>query len=560
MRIDERGARRPYVALVVAALVTSGGWAAAASPARAADTIVVTTTDQEINGDADCSLQEAIYSANLDDNLAPDPATPLDPTPVLETGCVAGSGADIIELPPLSVFNFTNSISDYANYVGPSVTPIITSEMIIEGRGARLQRSGAGQLTRAFVVGFGGDLDLREVHVKNFDISGGNGADGGGGGMGAGGAIYVDLGDLRVQWSTFEGNSATGGNGSFLNSADGGGGGGLFGDGGTNGGGGGGARGDGAPGSGNVGGGGGGRVTDGSSGPPGLPCGGEGGHGLTLEAPGSDDGEDATCAGGGGGGGTDFVPIFDLFCGGEGGTGMYGGGGGGGGDEGSGGTGGFGAGGGGNGGDGGFGGGGGAAGWGCFGGRGQGGTFAGDGGDGLTDGGGGGAGLGGAVFGYLSDVTISNSTFAFNSAIRGLNGGGDSRDGRGAGGAVFTVGGDLSIESSTIARNEAITVTGGGGGAIVVYDPEGNEEASLELRNSIVAGNGVSECYTRNGVTTTGSARNLITDSTSNKLADPACPGVCQLGRSRARPAPDERAGSDPDHGRRTNQRRDRRR
>jgi hypothetical protein len=493
----------------------------------AGSVIGVTTTNQEINADGFCSLQEAIYAANLDDNVAPDPTSPGD---FVDTACVGGDGADIIELPPMGVFTFADPISDADNYVGPSATPIITSEIIIEGRGARLQRHALGRLTRAFVVGFGGNLDLREVHIKGFGIHGGNGADGGGGGMGAGGAIYVDLGDLRIQWSTFEANVAEGGNGSFQDTVGGGGGGGLSGNGGASeesggGGGGGGASGSGGEGFFDAGGGGGGRVTSGQTPEPGEPCGGRGGE--DPNSTGADGGDDASCAGGGGGGGTDRVTPFDPFCGGAGGAGKYAGGGGGGGESGDGGSGGFGGGGGAGGGDGGFGGGGGSAGFSCFGsGRGQGGTFAGDGGEPFGDGGGGGAGLGGAVFGYLSDITISNSTFAFNGAKRGVNGGGDSRDGRGAGGAVFVVGGDLAIESSTFAGNETVTVTGGGGGAIVVYDPEGNEEASLQLRNSIVAGNGAAECYTRNGVTTTGSDGNVITDSSANNLDDPACPGV----------------------------------
>jgi hypothetical protein len=518
-----RAARR--IALATLTTTTLIGSMLVGAPLVAAgSTIFVTTTDQEINGDADCSLQEAIYSANLDDARAPDPGS-LSSTPAFITGCVPGSGADIIELPPMSVFTFADPISDYDNYVGPSVTPIITSEIIIEGRGARLQRNQLGRLTRAFVVGAGGDLDLREVHVKGFAIRGGNGADGGGGGMGAGGAIYVTEGSLRVQWSTFEGNVARGGDGSFQDDLGGGGGGGLFGDGGTadrGGGGGGGSRGSGAHS-----GGGGGRVTSGDdfTGEPGLPCGGAGA--VDDSIPGADNGDDGFCSGGGGGGGGIDVPLFDPFCSGAGGDGHYGGGGGGGALDGDGGTGGFGGGGGGGGGDGGFGGGGGSSGFACLSsGRGQGGTFGGDGGEPVNNGGGGGAGLGGAIFGDLAHIAISNSTFAFNSAVRGLSGGGDSRDGRGAGGAAFLVGGSLSIDSSTFAGNEAITVTGGGGGAIVVYDPEGSDEASLRLRNSIVAGNGASECYTRNGVTTTGSSNNVITDGTMNNLGDPACPGV----------------------------------
>jgi hypothetical protein len=101
-----------------------------------------------------------------------------------------------------------------------------------------------------------------------------------------------------------------------------------------------------------------------------------------------------------------------------------------------------------------------------------------------------------------------------------------ANSGRGAGGAIFTVAGDLRVEYSTIAGNAAITVTDGGGGGIVVYDPIGTDEATFVLRNSIVAYNGVSECYTRNGVTTTGSEGNIITDSTPKDLENPPCPGV----------------------------------
>lgn len=521
---------RRRLAAAASSLTILASLVVAVPAASAASVIGVTTTNQEINGDGFCSLQEAIYAANLDDSVAPDPTSPGD---FVATACVGGDGADIIELPPMSVFTFADPISDADNYVGPSVTPIITSEIIIEGRGARLERHSLGRLTRAFVIGFGGDLDLREVHVKGFGIHGGNGADGGGGGMGAGGAIYVDLGDLRIQWSTFEGNTAEGGDGAFRDTSGAGGGGGLAGDGGPSGsfgggGGGGGARGSGGSGTYDTGGGGGGRVTSGQTPEPGEPCGGRGGEDPNLT--GADDGDAASCVGGGGGGGTDRVTPFDPISGGAGGDGTYGGGGGGGGDSGDGGDGGFGAGGGGgtglgmNGGDSQFGGGGGsgAADFAGVGGRGQGGTF---GGDGARNSGGGGAGLGGAVFGYLADITISNSTFAFNGAYRGRNGG-DATDGRGAGGAVFTAGGDLAIESSTFAGNETVTVTDGGGGAIVVYDPEGNEEATLLLRNTIVAGNGTSECYTRNGVDTGGSASNIITDSTLNNLGNPACPGV----------------------------------
>lgn len=521
-----RRRRWAVATITTATLLASFGFAGPV--VRAGTTITVNTINREINGDGFCSLQEAIYAANLDDNRAPDASNPGE---FFDTACPGGSGADVIELPPMGVFQFADPIDDADNYLGPTVTPIITSAITIEGRGARLERLAGGRLTRAFAVGTGGFLDLREVHVKGFAIHGGNGNDGGGGGMGAGGAIYVQGGSLRIQWSTFEGNSVEGGDGSFKDTSAAGGGGGLFGNGGAgtdNGGGGGGSRGDGSRGISFAGGGGGGRVTSAVFEVPGEPCGGEGGEtdgGTAI----SESGDAARCAGGGGGGGSD-KDDGDLFSGGSGGSGGYGGGGGGAGENADGGDGGFGGGGGGSsfsthsGGDSRFGGGGGN-GWEdlFLGGPGQGGTFGGDGG---TTGGGGGAGLGGAVFGYLATIHVSNSTFVGNSAERGQSGGGGANDGRGAGGAIFAVAGALSIESSTIAGNSTVTITNGGGGGVVVYDPEGTDEATLVLHNTIVAGNGAAECYTRNGVTTSGSGGNIITDSSLNNLGNPACTGV----------------------------------
>ena len=522
---------------------------------RAQATITVNTTDQEVNADSDCSLQEAIYAANRDENKAPDPTNPGS---LVTTGCTAGNGTDVIELPPGSVFSFADPIDDEDNYVGPSVTPIITSAIIIEGRGARLQRHELGRPTRAFVVGPTGDLDLREVHVKDFFIRGGDGgAGGGGGGMGAGGAIYVQGGRLLVQWSTFEGNGVRGGDGGDDNNDDGGGGGGLSGDGGSgddSGGGGGGARGSGGHGR-NIGldfwgGGGGGRVTSGSNENPGQPCGGAGGE-STFAIGGDGDSASVFCPGGGGGGGS---ATSDLLPG-NGGSGSYGGGGGGGGEGGvtsggDGADGGFGAGGGGggggDGGDGGFGGGGGRGNdLDPFVGHGQGGTFA---GDASQFEGGGGAGLGGAIFGYLADIAIVNSTFFANGAERGRAGihcglsscGSDANDGRGAGGAIFTVAGTLTIESSTISGNDTRewtrhsdgSITGIGGGGIVVYQPDEDVATSFSLRNSIVAGNGpLHECYVRDG----NDDRNPAVSGDGNVIVAWTAPSVANQSHAQCR-------------------------
>ncbi|KRE23095.1 choice-of-anchor Q domain-containing protein [Agromyces sp. Soil535] len=510
-------------------------------PAHADSVIVVDSTSQAL-GEPGCTLPEAILAANHDASVVPDP---IGNGGFIDTQCAAGSGIDVIELAPVT-YAFSEIIDDASNHLGPTATPLVTSALIIEGRGAVIQRTGTANF-RAFAVGPTGDLDLREVHVKGFAARGGNGGNrGGGGGLGAGGAIAVHEGALLVQWSTFEANSATGGDGgdrSDIGGAGGGGGGGLGGWGSSDGGGGGGARGHGASGGGigNNGGGGGGTVFDAGptqfrEAPGGYRCGGDGAVlSIADEFLVRADGDDAGCAGGGGGGGAN-----GTFGSGDGGAGGYGGGGGGGAwDDGDGGPGGFGGGGGGaaadlidgcgycggSGGGGGFGaGGGGAPGGFVFGGPGDGGTF---GGDGSELYGGGGAGLGGAIFGHSATITVSNSTFTHNFAVRGVAGEGGfdddgAQNGADAGGAIFTVGGTLAVTNSTIAGNES---TGDGAG-VVVYKPTTGEATSLVLHNAIIAGNtGRDECFVLGGVATSGS-NNLVTPHATD--ARTPCPAITQ--------------------------------
>ena len=67
-----------------------------------AGTIVVNSTQEGVVGNsATCTLQEAIFSANYDESFAIDPQ---HPTQFVATGCTAGSGDDIIELPQGAVF------------------------------------------------------------------------------------------------------------------------------------------------------------------------------------------------------------------------------------------------------------------------------------------------------------------------------------------------------------------------------------------------------------------------------------------------------------------------
>src|SRR5215831_7856338 len=84
-------------------------WACIAAALLAVDTargarIYVTTPVQKISETGGCSLQEAIYSANLRSNIAID-AT--DPNDFITTQCVAGTGNDTIVLPTNAVFDLT---------------------------------------------------------------------------------------------------------------------------------------------------------------------------------------------------------------------------------------------------------------------------------------------------------------------------------------------------------------------------------------------------------------------------------------------------------------------
>ena len=87
--------RRPLIWCGLLALLALLPLTVFVSPARASSEIYVTTTAQGLAADDKCSLQEAIYSANLDNNIAPHPAGQFT------TACTAGSGADtIVLLPP----------------------------------------------------------------------------------------------------------------------------------------------------------------------------------------------------------------------------------------------------------------------------------------------------------------------------------------------------------------------------------------------------------------------------------------------------------------------------
>lgn len=486
--------------------------------------IFVTSLEDKVSSTGGCSLEEAIYSANLNSNMVPDSLNDDGSEHLISTECVPGSpdGTDILVLPAGAVFLIDHPILDEHNPFGLTATPMVMSRIRIEANGSTFRYTGTKNF-RAFTVGSTGDLTISQAYVVGFMAKGGDGRLGGGGGMGAGGAIYVKgSGSLTLEDSTFAGNGAIGGNGSHYEAgfAGGGGGGGMggsgFGDGFlANGGGGGGSGGDAQF-----------QFGGGTIPRPNsfsrelyaeVACGGTSGTDLN--------GGDGRCPGGGGAGGehTDSdhgcLPIIGAPAG-KGGKGNYGGGGGGGGscEDGSGaagGDGGFGGGGGAgasangddcdSGGNSEFGGGGGA----CAEHPGNGGQF---GGSAIGANGGGGGALGGAIFSDGGKVVVRNSTFTANYATRGVGGEngtpGAADNGADAGGAIYSWHGSLEIRNSTITANQG---TGSLAGVAV-------SGASFMLFNTIISNNGAQECAIGTDSIVNG-AGNLIQTNVD-------CPGV----------------------------------
>ncbi|MGA8037221.1 MAG: choice-of-anchor Q domain-containing protein [Candidatus Acidiferrales bacterium] len=508
---------------------------ASRAAAQSGSVIYVTDLVGDSGQGVGCSLTDALYSSMYHQAIA---IVSIDDTTgnvtTAPTGCVVGQGDDVIVLPtgdtPVTI-TLLGSVIGPNNSVGPSATPEITGKVTIQGNGATLNFvpclpvtnpcpptasiAYASQTVHAFVVASTGNLSLQDLHIQGFTTRGGDGQYGGGGGLGAGGAIYVQGGIVNASNVTFDSNTAIGGNGgsqTFGYTGGGGGGGGMHGNGGGvdgggasggtdttlfyPGGGGGGAFGDGATGvygtTNGAGGGGTGLNAD-FAGDGGLLCGGYGGYaydyGLFTA-----NGQDAPCPGGGGGGG--YASIYSSS---NGGAGNYGGGGGGGGSHGgNGGNGGFGGGGGSGwagsfggttGGNGGFGGGGGSAANGILLGSGypgSGGPFGGNAGNSL---GGGGGALGGAIFNDGGTITVRNSTFYNNVAVRGNGGGapnpGQADNGADAGGAIFSHNGSTTLQHVTISNNQT---TGPYGGVYIYRDSTGS--ATFNLYNSIIVNNG----------------------------------------------------------------------
>lgn len=198
LHAQPRRIRRFLQAKTAATLVgTSLLLALSNTPAYAATITVNGTT---------CTLLNAIVAANTDTSAG---------------GCIAGNGADTIELQPSSIHSLTQAYSYYGSDGGPIGLPVITSNITINGNGATIEGDVLPTYSsfRIFDVSSTGDLTLNDVTV-----TGGGGYENGGGIAifdgnvtinrssiinGTSGAIYNFDGTITINDSTISGNSAS---------------------------------------------------------------------------------------------------------------------------------------------------------------------------------------------------------------------------------------------------------------------------------------------------------------------------------------------------------------
>jgi CSLREA domain-containing protein len=192
--------------LFVLLLITGLGATAVLIPIARADTITVTTTDDEVNNDGDCSLREAVLAANGD--------TAVD-------ACTAGSGDDVITLPPGTyTLTLAGAGEDAAQTGDLDLTGNVTingagqSSTIIDGSGADrifdvqsvaqisgvTLQNGSAPSGAGINVAFSGQLTLSSSRITGSTATGG------------GGGIFAS-GTLTMTHSRIDGNSGNGGGG-----------------------------------------------------------------------------------------------------------------------------------------------------------------------------------------------------------------------------------------------------------------------------------------------------------------------------------------------------------
>lgn len=213
----------PIPCLALLALPLVSGWSAPAS----AETFVVTQVANPAVVDvvgADCDTEGANDTIDVG-ALCGGTSAPCDGPGIslAEAICAANvtPGPDTIELAPGATYEVPCT---HNSWYGRNALPIITSEIVIEGNGARIERVSAGYCRFFFVAGAcaesqaptvgqlapRGHLTLRHLTLANGWVRGGEGRDGGGGGAGLGGAIFNE-GTLDVEGVLFLSNHAEGG-------------------------------------------------------------------------------------------------------------------------------------------------------------------------------------------------------------------------------------------------------------------------------------------------------------------------------------------------------------
>jgi hypothetical protein len=200
--------RKAAVSLAGAALLLSLGAGVMRPPTVHAATITVDNGVVAVADDGQCSLIEAILSANAD-------------TAVYATAgeCAPGAGADTINLPADGLFTLTASYS-YQGYSDTGL-PSIDSVITIEGNGSEITRDGAAPDFRIMAVSATGNLTLKTTRLSN----GYSQEDGGGlynqgyallqnsqiisnGAYDDGGGAENDGGTMIVEDTNFESNDA----------------------------------------------------------------------------------------------------------------------------------------------------------------------------------------------------------------------------------------------------------------------------------------------------------------------------------------------------------------
>ena len=142
-----------------------------------ADTITVNTTDDEVNGDGDCSLREAILAANSD--------TAVD-------ACTAGSGNDVITLPPGT---YTLTLDGAGEDNGQTGDLDLTSNVTINGGGQNSTIIDGANTDRVFDVQDGAQATISGVTVQH-------GSAVSGGGVNVSGALTVSASRITANTTT----------------------------------------------------------------------------------------------------------------------------------------------------------------------------------------------------------------------------------------------------------------------------------------------------------------------------------------------------------------------